>query len=320
MSSAVKFVCLVALAAGSACGVRMSQIGASSDDYADYRAFRVAPTVGKKLALASLYLRCHADGAFHDEVGAWFDRIEPLFFDAASDSAGGMQAYLDALPAGPHADSAAQRRDAFLATARAEAGERLAERGAEIERRLAAAAKSREDLLTAYASWVGHLIDFDAWGRAPENAGPDFAAAWASEPKPKCSADLCSKLLSVRYELEVEGKPEAFLGILEVSLRLTKGRVTEAEISGPDLFSRISEAHDAEPVAETEEARSRAVKYVTQLTSGALERRLERARCGKDATPPAVMVRECDGYKVELVPKATTQEEDRVVIRGPGKL
>ena len=49
-------------------------------------------------------------------------------------------------------------------------------------------------------------------------------------------------------------------------------------------------------------------------------RRLERARCCRDATLPAVMLRECDDYKVELVPKTTTQEEDRVVIRGPGKL
>jgi hypothetical protein len=108
--------------------------------------------------------------------------------------------------------------------------------------------------------------------------------------------------------------------VLEVSLRLTNGRVTEASVSGPDLFSRLSEAHDSEPVPDTEEGRARAVKYVMQLTSGALERRLERTRCGKDATAPAVLLRECDGYKVELVPKATTQEEDRVVIRGPGKL
>jgi hypothetical protein len=320
MSSAAKCMMLALVVACSACGVRMRQIGASSDDYADYRAFRVAPTLAKRLTLASLYLRCHADGAFRDEVGEWFDKIEPLFFEAASDSAAGMQAYLDALPSGPHADGAAQRRDAMIAAARAEAGERLSERGAEIEKRLAAAAKSREDLLTAYAAWIGRLLDFDAWGRAPDDAGQDFATPWATEPKPKCAPDRCSKLFSIRYELEVRGQPEAFVGILEVSLRLAKGRVTEAVISGPDLFSRLSEAHDAEPVPDTEEGRSRAVKYVTLLTSGALERRLERSRCGRDATPPAVLVRECDGYKVELVPKATSQEEDRVVIRGPGKL
>jgi hypothetical protein len=320
MSFAARFVSLLLLALCSGCGMRLNQIGASSDDYADYRAFRVAPTLAKRLTAASFYLKCHSDGAFHDDVAEWFDRIEPLFFEAAADSAAGMQAYLDALPTGPHAESAAQRRDAMLAAARAEAGERLSAKGAEIERRLAAAAQGREDVLTAYASWIGHLLEFDAWGRAPSDAGQDFTSAWTRDPKPKCGSDRCSKIVSIRYELEVKGKPEPFVGILEISLRLAKGRVTEATIAGPDLFSRLSEAHDAEPVPDSEEGRSRAVKYVTQLTSGALERRLERARCGRDATPPAVMLRECDGYKVELVPKTTTQEEDRVVIRGPGKL
>jgi hypothetical protein len=167
---------------------------------------------------------------------------------------------------------------------------------------------------------VGRLLEFDAWNRAPTDAGQDFASPWSSEPKPKCGPDRCSKLYALRYELEVKGKPEPFVGVLEVTLHLANGRVTDASVAGPDLFSRLSEAHDAEPVGDGEEGRSRAVKYVTQLTSGALERRLERVRCGKDATPPAVLLRECDGYKVELVPKATTQEEDRVVIRGPGKL
>jgi hypothetical protein len=32
------------------------------------------------------------------------------------------------------------------------------------------------------------------------------------------------------------------------------------------------------------------------------------------------MVRECDGYKVEVIPKTTTVEEDRVVIHGPSGL
>jgi hypothetical protein len=320
LSSLVKSVGSAALFTVLSCGGGLRRIGASSDDYADYRAFRVAPTPIRRLTAAALYLRCHADGAFHDEVADWFDRVESLFFEAAADSAAGMQAYLDALPGGPHADSAAQRRDALLAAARAEAGERLAARGAEIERRLATAAQTREDLLTAYASWVGRLLDFDAWGRAPGDANPDFASAWASNPQTKCESDRCSKLFSMRYELEVRGKPEPFVGILEVSLGLSNGRVIGGSISGPDLFSRLAEAHDAEPLARTEEGRSRAVKYVVELTSGALERRLGRARCGRDAAPPVVMLRECDGLRVELVPKGNSEEEDRVVFRGPGGL
>src|SRR5438128_8528249 len=104
-ATTVLFLLVGALAS---CGIKWGQVGASSGDYADYRAFRVAPTVAQQLKAAAFYLKCHAEGAFHDEVADWFDRVEPLFFEAAADSAGGMQAYLDALPDGPHADSAAQ--------------------------------------------------------------------------------------------------------------------------------------------------------------------------------------------------------------------
>jgi hypothetical protein len=321
MISTARVVCLVAFFASTGCGAKMQRIGASAGDYGDYRAFRVAPALSARMKAASLYLQCHSEGAFRLEVADWFAKVEPLFFEALADSATGMQTYLDALPAGPHAESAVQRRDAFLAAARAEAGERLSAKGADIERRLAAASQSREDVLTAYAAWVGRLIDFDAWGRNPKDASADFGSAWTSEPPPKCDKKRCSKLLTTRYELEVRGKPESFVSIFEVSLRLSKkGKVAEATVSGPDLFSSLAEAHEAEPVGDTAEGRTRAIKYVIQLTTGAIERRLDKARCGRNASPPAVMLRECEGYRVKLIPKTTTVGEDRVVIRGPSGL
>ena len=187
----------------------------------------MASTLGARLKAAAFYLQCHSDGEFKDEVAEWFDRIEPLFFEATAGSPAGMQAYLDALPAGPHAVNAKERREALLAAGRAEAGERLSERGAEIERRLAAAAQGRENVLSAYASWVGRLLDFDAWGRTPDKVGQEFRSAWEADPAPKCEADRCEKLLSISYELEVNGKPEAYVGIVEVSLVMKKGKVTE---------------------------------------------------------------------------------------------
>src|SRR5205814_2308757 len=191
-------------------------VGASATDYADYRAYRVASTVGARLRAATLYLQCHSDGDFRDEVSEWFNRVEPVFFEATAGSAAGMQAYLDALPEGPHAVNAKERREALLEAGRAEAGERLAQKAAEIERRLAAAAQSRENVLTAYASWIGRLLDFDAWGRTPDKVGQEFRSAWEADPAPKCEADRCEKLLSISYELEIRGKPEAYVGILEV--------------------------------------------------------------------------------------------------------
>ena len=151
-------------------------------------------------------------------------------------------------------------------------------------------------------------------------AKAEFSSPWAGEPKPKCAADRCTKTLSLRYELEVRGKPETFVCLIEISLRFSDGRVVEATVSGPDLFSRLAEAHEAEPIAESVEGRAHAIKYAVELTSGAIERRLARARCGKDPAPPAVMLRECDGYKLELVPRTAPNEDDRVVIRRAAKL
>ncbi len=318
--SAAKAVGYLAGLLLAGCGANWRALSAPTYDYADYRQVHVAPALGARLSAAARYLERHPQGDFRDEVRTWFDQVEPLFYEALADSANGMQAYLDALPRGPHAASAEQRRDALRAQARAEAGERLSALGAELERKLAAAAQSREEVVTAYVTWLGRVIDFDAWGRPLGEAKAEFASAWLAEPKPKCSAARCVKVVSLRYELEISGKHEPFVCLIEVSFGLTNGRVTDARIAGPDLFSRLAEAHQAEPVAADAAARTQAFSWVVEVTSGAVERRLERGRCAKEATPPALMVRECGGFKLELVPRTAADEEDRVVIRGPSGL
>jgi len=295
-------------------------VSAPTGDYADYREVHVASALAARLKAAARYLARHPEGAFRDEVRVWFDRVEPLFYEALADSATGMQTYLDALPNGPHAASAEQRRDALQAQAKIEAGERLSLLGAALERKLAAAAQSREDVVTAYVTWLGRLMDFNGWGRPLVEAKAEFATPWLADPKPKCTPARCTKLVSLPYELEISGKHEPFVCVLEISFGLTNGRVTDAVVSGPDLFSRLAEAHQAEPVAPDAAARAHSISWVMEVTSGAVERRLERSRCAKEPSPPALMVRECDGIKLELVPRASADEEDRVVIRGPSGL
>jgi hypothetical protein len=321
-------VFLSAALALSACGANVRQMTAGARDYADYRASRVAPSVPERLRRASYYLEQHPEGAFHDEVASWFARVERLFYEASADSPEGMESYLAALPNGPHAPSAAQRRDAFRDKAKIEAGERLAAQAAAFERRLAAAAQSREDVLTAYASWIRRLVDFDGWGRplfAADDAETtpstsELRKAWLEGASPRCSADRCSKLLEIPYELEVAGKPEPFECIIEISFALSAGRVVDAAVSGPDLFARLSEAQHAEPISRDPESRRRAVAFAANFTSGAIERTLPRVRCERDPTPPAAMLRDCDGLRFEFFPKATNDDDDRVVIRGPAGL
>jgi len=305
---------VVALAV-SACGATGRSITAPAGDYADYRAVRVAPSVPSRLKAAYFYLQRHPSGVFRDEISEWFARVEVLFYKALPNSAEGMQTYLDALPQGPHAPHAEQRRDTFL-----EAAKRLAALGAAFERRLAAAAQSRENVLTAYASWVRRLVEFDGWGRPLDQAGAEFKKAWFEDQLPRCERDRCIKVLEIPYELEVAGKPEPFECMIEISLGLSTGRVVRAVLAGPDLFARITEAHRAAPISRDLESRQDAIAFSTTFTSGAVERTQPRVRCGADAAPPAVMVRDCDGLRLEVFPKATPEDDDRVVIRGPAGL
>lgn len=314
------FRCAVAVAV-AACAPQTRSVTAQAGDYHAYRATRVLPSVASRLTAASIYLERYPDGVFRDEVSEWFTRVEVLFYKSLPNSAEGMQIYVDALPRGPHAPHAEQRRDAFL-----EAARRLAALGAAFERRLAAAAQSREDVLTAYASWLSRLVEFDGWGRPLVRAGEDparsrvsddFETMWQKGSSPRCQADRCTKLLEIPYELEVGGKPAPFECMIEVSLVLSAGKVVGAVVAGPDLFARLTEAHRAVPISRDLESLQATVAFATTFTSGAVERVMPQTRCAGDAKPPAVLVRDCGGLRLEVFPKATQDDDDRVVIHGP---
>jgi len=306
---------------GAGCAGKLDPLVAPTSDYADYRLTRVAPTVPERLQAAEHYLKEHPDGAFRNEVARWYGRIEPLFFEASSDSLAGAEKYLATLPNGPHANSAEQLRDAFRAAARVSSGERIAEQGAAFERRLAAAAAARDEVLVTYTAWIGRVLEFDGWGRPLGDATEPFASSWLADPKPKCSGDRCTKLLSLPYELQIGGKPEKFVCLLEIAVRLAKGRVADITISGPALFARLAEAHLARPTSADESGRARARAWAIELTEGAAERRLPRSRCARDGGNRAAMTRECDGRRLDLYAAAGPDEsEDRVVIRGPAEL
>jgi hypothetical protein len=312
---------LLLVSLGAACASKINAVIAPTSDYADYRLTRVAPTLPERLKAAARYLELHPDGAFHGAVASWYLRVEPVFFHATSDSLEGTEKYLETLPTGPHASSAEQRRDAFRAAAAANSGERIAAKGAEFERRLAAAAQSRDDVITAYTAWLGRVLDFEDWGRPIDNMSGAFSSAWMGDPNPKCTPDRCTKQLTLPYELQVAGKPQTFVCLLEISMRFVKGRVADVTIGGPGLFARLAEARSARPSGADEGSRARALASAIELTEGAAERRLPRSRCAREGATRAALVRECDGRRLDLYAAAVPDEaEDRVVIRGPGEL
>jgi hypothetical protein len=292
---------------------------ASRDDYADYRKTRLAPSVPARLAAATLYLERHRDGAWNGEVAEWFVRAESRYYESRKTSPEGVEEYLAALPSGPHGDDARARLASYRANSRAAQAERLARTGAEFERRLQVAAQSREDVVNAYAGWIDRLLAFDGWGRPLDAAGGDVALSFQTDAGAgRCGPRECKRALSIAYELEVSGKPVSFVATIDVTLRLSEaGAVEEAAVSGPDLFLRLFEAHDARPVnLERPEDRRAAARWAAELTAGVAEAHLPQARCDRLAPAPVVLSRACDGLSLEATAAAEAAGDDRVVIRG----
>lgn len=95
------------------CGSAGAKIIASPDEYASYRAVRTAGSLDAKLSATARYLDAYSQGAFHGEVARFYERAEPLYFEARKGSRAGLVAYLEALPSGPHAEEARHRLSIF---------------------------------------------------------------------------------------------------------------------------------------------------------------------------------------------------------------
>jgi len=42
----------------------------------------------------------------------------------------------------------------------------------------------------------------------------------------------------------------SFVAVMEITLRLSNGSIAQAEIAGPELFSRLDESHEARSLPE----------------------------------------------------------------------
>jgi len=87
---------------------------ASPGDYASYRATRTAADLDERMRAVRLYLERHPEGAFASEVSSFYERAEPLYFEARKSTIAGLRAYLEALPDGPHAEEARTRLSALI--------------------------------------------------------------------------------------------------------------------------------------------------------------------------------------------------------------
>lgn len=296
------------------------QVTAGVGDYDAYRRVRMTHTLEQRLAEAWRYLREHPDGRWNKEVRAWFEPAEKSYIERAHDNVERLRMYLDALPDGPHANQAAERiAELGLAVQyRRQHEQRFLSHARAVEKRLADAQAMRHELVGRFSNWARRVAAIRSFGQRTDELPAAFVFPWRlQQPEARCSGLVCKKTLSLPYAIPEEKKLSPRRAIFDVLLQLDqKGHVTQAVITGPELFSRIGEAVQLAPVPpDSARARAEAIGRSVQVVSSAVAEPMPTSRCSRAAVSPVVLSRQCEGVRLDMVAAVDPGEEDRIVVR-----
>jgi hypothetical protein len=239
----------------------------SREEYADYRALRMAPSDDARLLAMQAYVARHAGGAWAEEVTRDRKSHDLPIYERGKNTRGGLEFYLRAFPDGVFAAQAHARLEAIAAIeARARDDARRAEA-------LAAARREHEDeqrrtwVTRFFTYWARTLLTLSAWGAPIEEVArthPRFSLAFGRVPRPRCTAEECVKYYESRFAVPVPGgtRIERSLQLL-LRLRLREGRLVRAEVLLPGWgFSRWNELEERRTVIDAlPDERSRAVAW-----------------------------------------------------------
>ena len=312
---------IVALGATSAACVVPRQVLASSDDLADYRAFRLAEHPGRRLFEAQRYLERHPRGAWADEVRAAFDAEEAAWFEAAKVSRARAREYLVDLPTGPHVEAARNlmllfdehQDDADTLILLADARRTWATLDHEAERRR----KVTETVLQEVAA----LLEPSTWGARLEGAPPALAGVLRGEvPHTWGGATHAQRSDDLFFVVPTPEGAHASVVELDFQLWMENGGVAEGVVHGKDLFVRWGEALLTQILdAARPGDRARAAAAVTEVLAGALEAALPAARCQVALQPGELLARACPGWTVSIRMGPGPGTEDSIAVRGDAK-
>ena len=308
-------VALVAAVVLSGCGFS-SMLVASSSDHEDYRAVRIAAHPGTRLARARAYLERHPRGVYADDVRRIYDTEEPVFFERAKDSPEAARDYLASLPGGPHADAAS----AILRGSYERAGDIAMDRelrdGRIAEVRFQRARAARKAVSTASLDALGALADAALLG-ARIDAPPASLVRAVHGDRGSLSGLPRTSERDLFFSLPAAvGRHDADRVLtMRAIVDEREHAITRLTFAGADWFVRWYEADtndglDPTSPADRKKARARALEIV----AGALEGRAPAARCEKPTKGSVVLVRECDGARVEVVSSDTWGDDDRITV------
>jgi hypothetical protein len=127
--------------------------------------------------------------------------------------------------------------------------------------------------------------------------------------------DRCIKTITAPYAIPEDralGQREA---VYDVVLELRQGGLERAMITGPDLFSRLTEAVELRAISpHSVVARTEAYSRASLVLSLAIEPHMPQARCGAPAVSPTLLERRCDGSILRVIAGVEAGEEDRVIL------
>jgi hypothetical protein len=312
---------LLALLSSGCTGAR--GIVASSGDYAAYRKTRVAPTFEARLTAAARYLDERPSGRFREEVSAYFGDAEPVYWAHQQKTKGGVEAYLAALPRGPHHDDAARRLAEIEERARARA------RAVEIvEQRVSGpAAMARARVREIFQDYLGGFLDRGVYAAPLSQAPAALIVPYSlALPAPRCepidppegaAAHRCAKLVELPYVVEGKEGPEPREATMEIDVVLdTDGAPIEVTLGGPDLFLRLLETYRVKPFDTGDvEARAAATAQAGTMVKAVFDRVASEApACRKKPEPPVTLELACAGVGVSVRAAAAPGEDDRIIV------
>lgn len=288
---------------------------ATPNDYAAYRRVRVADTPEGRLAAAWDYLRDHPDGRYASRVRAYFEKMEPVYFKIRRRNVAGLEAYLAALPDGPHADDALARLMMLTGRERREAADLRA--FAATQERLDARKKRREEASGLVIDWVAMLLEPRLW-QVPVAQGPKaFVVRYElGLPQPLCEVRdeggrRCAKPVEARYDVVTAGRRFDRGVAFDIQLVLdSTGRPVSADLRGAGLFVRSEEARQSAPIDDLDPAAVRAAQraFAERLTREILARDI---LCSGSTDPDGRTELACEGIRLVLEPG---EVEDHIAI------
>lgn len=282
---------------------------ATAGDYADYRETRVSRTFEGRVGAAGRYLERHPHGAYVEEVKPYFERAELLFYESNEKTIDGLEAYLDALPKGPHAAAA---RDALsFLRERSNRPDDLLVAAASTRRRLEQNAALRARAREALSAWLERSMTRSLFTTPFDEAPKEVLVPFVlGLPEPRCSTidppergavRRCAKVLSLPYVIPVKRSYESRELTFEVTIETdARGRARRVVVSGPDMFARLQETYAKDAIEASDLARRiDAVERAVDVITGAFEAQVSiDPKCAEDVAAPDVTHLHCNGIDV----------------------